>query len=194
MINVQFADMKFLIAGLGNMGLEYAHTRHNIGFDIADALADKHQAVFQSKRYADVAEIRYKGKSVTLIKPTTYMNLSGKAVRYWLNELKTDPAHMLVLVDDLALPFGKIRLRANGSDAGHNGLKNIQEVLLTQTYPRLRFGIGNDFPQGRQIEFVLGKWNETEKSGLDIYISKAVEATEAFITQGLAKAMNQYNT
>lgn len=186
--------MKFLVVGLGNIGPEYAHTRHNIGFDIAEAFADKYNAPFQSKRYADVAEVRLRGKSITLIKPTTYMNLSGKAVRYWLNELKLTPDSMLVLVDDLALPFGKIRIRGNGSDAGHNGLKNIHELLNTKEYPRLRFGIGSDYPQGRQVEFVLGGWNEEEDKALKTILPKAVEAVECFVTMGLARAMNQFNT
>lgn len=193
-INTDFAPMKFLVVGLGNIGPEYAHTRHNIGFDMAEAFAAKYNAVFQSRRYADVAEIRLRGKSITLIKPTTFMNLSGKAVRYWLNELKLTPEQMLVLVDDLALPFGKIRIRGNGSDAGHNGLKNIQEILQTKEYPRLRFGIGSEYPQGRQVEFVLGAWNDEENQSLKEIFPKTVEAIECFVMQGLAKAMNLYNT
>lgn len=186
--------MKYLIVGLGNIGSEYAHTRHNIGFDIVDAFAAKHQTTFAPDRYADMAQVKLKGKSVTLIKPTTYMNLSGKAVRYWLQELKIDAGNMMVLVDDLALPFGTLRMRGNGSDAGHNGLKSINELLLSQNYPRLRFGIGNDFPKGRQIEYVLGKWDEKESRDLTPLISKSVEAIECFILQDLAKAMNIFNT
>ena len=186
--------MKYLIVGLGNIGAEYAHTRHNIGFDIADAFAQKHNAVFSSDRYADMAQVKMKGKSITLIKPTTYMNLSGKALRYWMQEFKIDLQNVLVLVDDLALPYGTLRMRGNGSDAGHNGLKNINEVMLTQNYPRLRFGIGNDFPKGRQVEFVLGKWDDTESKALPELLSKCVEACECFVLQGLPKAMNLYNT
>ena len=186
--------MKYLIVGLGNIGAEYAHTRHNIGFDIADAFAQKHNAVFSPDRYADMAQVKLKGKSITLIKPTTYMNLSGKSLRYWMQELKIDLQNVLVLVDDLALPYGTLRLRGNGSDAGHNGLKNINEVMLTQNYPRLRFGIGNDFPKGRQIEFVLGKWDDSESKLFPELLSKCVEACECFVLQGLPKAMNIYNT
>ncbi len=186
--------MKYLVVGLGNIGLEYMHTRHNIGFDIVDALAEKHKTTFTSGRYADTTQFKMKGKLVTAIKPTTYMNLSGKALRYWMQELNIELEQVLVLVDDLALPFGAIRMRGNGSDAGHNGLKNIHEILLTQNYPRLRFGIGNDYPKGRQVEYVLGKWDKIETEKLPELISKSVEATECFILQGLAKAMNMFNT
>jgi PTH1 family peptidyl-tRNA hydrolase len=185
--------MKYLIVGLGNIGDAYMHTRHNIGFDIADALASKHGVSFAPDRYADYAMVNLKGKQLHVIKPTTFMNLSGKAVRYWLQLLKIDPLHMLVLVDDLAIDFGKIRIRGNGSDAGHNGLKNINELMQTQEYPRLRFGIGNQFPKGRQVDYVLGKWNEEEAPKLPALIKHCTDAIEAFATIGLERTMNFYN-
>jgi len=187
------SKMKYLIIGLGNIGDEYAHTRHNIGFDIADALAEKHKITFTTDRYADLAEIGFKGRQLFVIKPSTYMNLSGKAVRYWMQALKIPVENIFVLVDDLAISYGKIRIRGNGSDAGHNGLKSIQELLLTQNYPRLRFGIGSNFPKGRQIDFVLGKWNEEEGVQLQELIHKSVQAVESFATRGLAATMNDYN-
>lgn len=185
--------MKFLIVGLGNIGSEYAHTRHNIGFDIADALAAKHHVPFAPDRYADYAMISVKGKQLHIIKPNTYMNLSGKAVRYWMQQLKLEPASVFILVDDLAIDFGKIRIRANGSDAGHNGLKSINELLLTQNYPRLRFGIGNNFAKGRQVDYVLGKWKPEEQEKLPDLINHSVDAIEAFSQIGLERTMNFYN-
>lgn len=185
--------MKFLIVGLGNIGAEYAHTRHNIGFDIADALVSKHSGSFAPDRYADYAAVSVKGKQLHVIKPTTYMNLSGKAVRYWMDKLKLDKEQIFVLVDDLAIPFGKVRIRANGSDAGHNGLKDINAILQSQEYPRLRFGIGNNFPKGRQVEFVLGKWDAAEQEKLPKLISHSVEAIEGFAQIGLERTMNFYN-
>ena len=185
--------MKFLIVGLGNIGSEYCHTRHNIGFDVLDALAQKHDATFSTQKHADACEISLKGKKLIGIKPNTYMNLSGKAVRYWMNEHKIDIKNCLVIVDDLAIPFGKLRLRANGSDAGHNGLKNIQELLQTKEYPRLRFGIGSNFPKGRQIDFVLGKWSKEEQSELIELIPKAVDAIESFVLAGLGPTMTAFN-
>lgn len=185
--------MKFLIVGLGNIGKEYEQTRHNVGFDVVDALAIKHAASFATEKHADVCEFGFKGKKIVAIKPNTYMNLSGKAVRYWMNEHKVELKNVLVVVDDLAIDFGKMRLRANGSDAGHNGLKNIQELLQTKEYPRLRIGIGNNFPKGRQIDFVLGKWSKEESSELITLLPKAVEAIESFIFQGLGPAMTQFN-
>lgn len=188
-----FCNMKYLIIGLGNIGDEYAHTRHNIGFDILDNFAHKHQLVFAPDRYADYAKASIKGKQFHLIKPTTYMNLSGKAMRYWLEHLKIPVEQSLVLVDDLAIDFGKIRIRKNGSDAGHNGLKNIQELLQTQNYPRLRFGIGNNFPKGRQVEYVLGKWATDEQLALDPLITHAVNAIESFAFVGIDRTMNLFN-
>ncbi len=185
--------MKYLIVGLGNIGDEYAHTRHNIGFDIIDELAAKYKTSFAPDRYADYAEISLRGRQLFLIKPTTYMNLSGKAVRYWMQQLKIGPENVFVLVDDLAINFGKIRIRANGSDAGHNGLKSINELLLTQNYPRLRFGIGSNFPKGRQIDFVLGKWDAEEGKELLPLINRAVLAIESFVLRGLAPTMSEFN-
>src|ERR1700759_5349319 len=151
---------KFLIAGLGNPGAEYAHTRHNIGFDVIDAFAARHKTTLQPDRLAEVAEIKWKGKVFICIKPTTFMNLSGKAVKYWMDKEKVPLGNVLVIVDELALPLTKFRLRPSGSSAGHNGLRSIEEVLATDAYPRLRFGIGNNFPKGRQVDFVLGRWKE----------------------------------
>lgn len=185
--------MKYLIVGLGNIGPEYAHTRHNIGFDVADALAEKFKINFKSDRYADLAEFSLRGRHVSVIKPTTFMNLSGKSVRYWMHHLKIEIPQVFVIVDDLAIDFGKIRIRAGGSDAGHNGLKSLQELLLTQNYPRLRFGIGNNYPKGRQVDFVLSKWNKEEEKEIPALIQHSVNAIESFITQGLTPTMNQYN-
>ena len=185
--------MKFLIVGLGNIGDEYAHTRHNIGFDVVNAFVQKHGAAFRVDRLAYVADIKWKGKSFVCICPTTYMNLSGKAVKYWMDKEKITLANLLVIVDDLALPLSKIRVKPSGSDAGHNGLKSLQEVLGTKEYPKLRFGIGNDYPKGHQSDFVLGKWKKEEESLVKQKIAKAVEVIEIFATQGLTTAMNQVN-
>ena len=184
---------KFLIVGLGNIGDEYAHTRHNIGFDVLDFLAKEHDLKFKSDRLADVAELKYKGKQLILIKPSTYMNLSGKAVNYWLQAEKIDVENCLVIVDELALPFGKIRLGPKGSDGGHNGLKNIQEILGTTNYPRLRFGIGSEFGKGHQVNYVLGKWNDDEQKTLNDRIKIAADAVKAFAFIGLARCMNEFN-
>ncbi len=185
--------MKYLIAGLGNIGADYAQTRHNIGFDIADALAQKHQVSFDVNKHAEYAVANTKGRQLHIIKPTTYMNLSGKAVRFWMQELKIPIENIFVLVDDLAIDFGKLRIRGNGSDAGHNGLKNITEVLNTQNYPRLRFGISNNFPKGRQIDYVLGQWSTDEKKEMPFLIQKSVDAVESFAFRGLAQTMNEFN-
>jgi PTH1 family peptidyl-tRNA hydrolase len=179
---------------LGNIGAEYEHTRHNIGFDIADAFVEKHGASFRNDRLADVAEVKWKGRTLVVIKPTTYMNLSGKAVKYWMDKEKVPLENILVLVDDLALPLEVIRLRAGGSDAGQNGLKSIQELLGTNQYPRLRFGIGNNFPRGRQVEFVLGKWNNEEWAVVMAKLGKCVELIESFASVGLPRTMNIFNT
>lgn len=185
--------MKFLIVGLGNVGNEYAHTRHNIGFDVVNAFVQKHGGVFRTDRLAYVTDIKWKGKSFVCVCPTTYMNLSGKAVKYWMDKEKIAPERLLVVVDDLALPLNKLRLRPAGSDAGHNGLKSIEEVLQTREYPKLRFGIGNDYPKGMQSDFVLGKWRKEEEPMVALKISKAVEVIEAFATQGINTAMNLIN-
>jgi PTH1 family peptidyl-tRNA hydrolase len=185
--------MKFLIAGLGNIGSEYEHTRHNIGFDVLDLLAKKNEQSFAPDKLASVATIRHKGKTFVLIKPSTYMNLSGKAVNYWMQKEKIGAENLLVITDDLALPLGKLRMRGKGSDGGHNGLKNIQEVLGTQEYPRLRFGIGSEFGKGQQVNFVLGKWLAEEKEILEQTIERAANAVLSFGLVGLARTMNQFN-
>lgn len=185
--------MKYLIAGLGNIGSEYEHTRHNVGFDIADALVAKHQGTFSSERYASIANIKVKNKQLLVIKPTTYMNLSGNALRYWMQKEGIEAPQVMVVVDELALPFGAIRIKGSGSDGGHNGLKNIQEVLQSQNYPRLRFGIGNQFAKGKQVNHVLGKWDAEELKSLKERIDWAVNATETFCLAGLNIAMNQFN-
>lgn len=185
---------KFLIVGLGNIGEEYAGTRHNIGFEVLDYLAKEHEVKFKSDRLADVAEIKYKGKTLVLVKPTTYMNLSGKAVNYWLQAEKIPVENMLVIVDELALPFGKIRLGPKGSDGGHNGLKNIQEILGSSNYPRLRFGISNQFSKGHQINYVLGKWSDDEKQTLTDRVKLAADAIRSFSFIGLERTMTNFNT
>ena len=186
-------DRVVLIVGLGNIGKQYDDTRHNIGFDVVNAFVQKHGAAFRVDRLAYVADIKWKGKSLVCICPTTYMNLSGKAVKYWMDKEKITLANMLVIVDDLALPLSKIRVKPSGSDAGHNGLKSLQEVLGTKEYPKLRFGIGNDYPKGHQSDFVLGKWKKEEEPLVKQKIEKAVEVIEIFATQGLTTAMNQVN-
>ncbi len=184
---------KFLLVGLGNIGLEYELTRHNIGFLIADALAEELKLTFKNERLAAYAEGSFRGKKVFLIKPSTYMNLSGNAVRYWLKDLGIETQNSLTLVDDLALPMGEIRIKGSGSDAGHNGLTSIQEVLGTQKYPRLRFGIGSDFAKGKQVNYVLGQWSDEEAKQLPERISKCIEAIKEFMLGGLDAAMNKYN-
>jgi len=185
--------MKFLIAGLGNVGNEYAHTRHNIGFDVVMAFVVKHGGQFKSDRLAMTAEVRWKGRTFVCICPSTYMNLSGKAIKYWLDKEKIELQNMLVIFDEIAIPLNKIRLRPGGSDAGHNGLKSIQESLATTEYPKLRFGIGNDFPKGMQSDFVLGKWRKEEEQIVKKKIDLCVEVIESFATAGISVAMNKYN-
>ncbi|HEU4606951.1 MAG TPA: aminoacyl-tRNA hydrolase [Chitinophagaceae bacterium] len=184
---------KFLLVGLGNIGAEYEHTRHNIGFDVLDAFVARNEGLFSTERLADVAQLRWKGKQLTCIKPNTYMNLSGKAVKYWMDREKIAPAQTLVIVDDLALPLSKLRLRPSGSDAGHNGLKSIQECLQTVDYPRLRFGIGDNYPRGKQVDFVLGHWTAEEWPLVMLKVEKSVEAIESFLQVGLERTMNQVN-
>jgi len=184
---------KYLIAGLGNIGTDYAGTRHNIGFDVADALVKKHEGSFRLDRLAEMAEIRWKGKILIVIKPTTFMNLSGKAVKYWMDKEKIPLENVLVIVDELALPLTKFRLRPAGSSAGHNGLRSIEEILGTDGYSRLRFGIGNNFPKGRQVDFVLGRWKEEELPLVRQKVDKTVELVESFATSGIERTMNQYN-
>ena len=185
--------MKYLIAGLGNIGSEYAETRHNIGFKVLDALAAASNAVFRTERYGDVAEMRFKGRTFLLLKPSTYMNNSGNAVRYWLRKEKVEPAELLVVLDDLALPLGTIRMRAKGNDGGHNGLKRIDACIGTNAYPRLRCGIGHDFRQGQQVDYVLGEWLPEEKETLRSVIGMASEAVLSFGTQGVERTMNLFN-
>ena len=184
---------KFLIIGLGNPGNEYAHTRHNIGFDILNAFVLKNNAFFQSARLAEVAEIKFKGKIFVCIKPTTFMNLSGRSVKYWLDKEKISIENSLTIVDDLALPLSKLRLRKRGSDAGHNGLKDIQNVLGTDGYPKLRFGIGNQFPKGMQVEFVLSRWLPEELPLVKLKITKSIQIIEEFATIGIDKTMSDVN-
>lgn len=185
--------MKFLIVGLGNVGNEYAHTRHNIGFDVVMAFATKHGGQFASERYAYTSRFRWKGKSFICICPTTYMNLSGNAVKYWVDKEKVAVENILVVFDDLALPLSKIRLRPGGSDAGHNGLKSIQSMLNTTEYPKLRFGIGNNYPKGTQAAFVLSKWSKDEEPLVKKKIDTCVEVIESFAAEGITTAMNKYN-
>jgi PTH1 family peptidyl-tRNA hydrolase len=184
---------KFLIVGLGNVGLEYAHTRHNIGFDVVQSFVIKHGGFFKTERLAEVAEVKLKGKIFVCIKPTTFMNLSGRAFKYYLDKEKVDLDNTLTIVDDLALPINKIRLRGTGSDAGHNGLKDIQAILGTDKYPKLRFGIGNNYPKGMQVNFVLGKWTKEELPIVNAKIEKCIEAIESFAFVGLERTMSIIN-
>ncbi len=185
--------MKYLVAGLGNIGQEYAHTRHNIGFDVLDALAGASNISFQDKRYGFIAEMKHRARSYWLLKPSTYVNLSGNAVRYWLRKLKITEKELLVVADDLALPFGTLRLRAKGGDAGHNGLSHIISILGTQSFARLRFGIGDDFLPGGQVNYVLGEWDEEQKKVLPERIDMACEIIRSFGVIGLERTMNAYN-
>jgi len=185
--------MKFLIIGLGNIGEEYAHTRHNIGFDVVYAFVSKHGGTFKNDRLAYMAEVKFKGKQCICICPTTFVNLSGRAVKYWVDKKNISLDHILVIVDELALPLSKIRVRPSGSDAGHNGLKSIQEALETVNYPRLRFGIGNNYPKGRQADFVLSKWTREEEPLVAVKIQKSVEVIESFITKGVMATMTEIN-
>ena len=185
--------MSYLIAGLGNIGSEYEGTRHNIGFDVLDALVSKHSGSFSIDRLVTKAEISYRGKTLTCIKPTTYMNLSGNAIRYWLEKKKIPIERLLVIADDIALPISRFRLRGEGSDAGHNGLKSIFEELKTEKYPRLRYGVGNDFLRGMQVEWVLGTWFKEDLPLIKIKNDKAVQLVESFVHMGLERTMNDYN-
>ncbi len=185
--------MKFLIAGLGNIGPEYELTRHNIGFLILDQLADKLNGKYELSRYADYCLVKYKGKQLHLIKPTTFMNLSGRAVNYWQKELKIDKKNSLVITDDIALPYGKLRMRVKGSDAGHNGLKNIDLLTSGKDYPRLRFGIGNNFHPGKQVDYVLTRFNKEEFEDLELNIAKAIDMILSFASIGIVRTMNQFN-
>lgn len=184
---------KYLIVGLGNIGEEYEHTRHNIGFDIADDLAEKLNVKFSNDRLAYIAESKYKGRQIYLIKPTTYMNLSGKAVSYWKNALNISLENILVMVDELSFPIATFKIHPKGSDGGHNGLKSIQEALQTTHYARLRFGIGNHYPKGKQVEYVLGKWKDEEWSLVKQTLPLCSDAVLCFVFEGIQNAMNKYN-
>ncbi|MBU6159094.1 MAG: aminoacyl-tRNA hydrolase [Bacteroidetes bacterium] len=185
--------MSYLIVGLGNIGEEYHQTRHNIGFEVVDALVKKYEGAFRTERYGSIATIRIKGKTLVCLLPSTYMNLSGKAVKYWMDKEKIRLSDILVVVDDLALPLCKLRLRSGGSHAGHNGLKSMEAELSTAQYPRLRFGIGNDFPKGKQVDFVLGKWKSKEWNVIQQTLPHSIHAIEQFVLAGIEQAMNFVN-
>ncbi len=185
--------MKYLIAGLGNIGTEYQNTRHNIGFKILDALAGASNVFFSENRYGATCQIKLKGRTIILLKPSTFMNLSGNAVRYWLQKENISQENLLVIVDDIALPFGTLRVKPKGSDAGHNGLKNIQDVLGNSDYARLRFGIGNDYPKGRQVEYVLGEWTDEQNDKLSERCEKSVEIIKNFVLEGTELTMTRFN-
>jgi PTH1 family peptidyl-tRNA hydrolase len=185
--------MKFLIAGLGNIGAEYEETRHNVGFDVVDRMAGELGAAFENERYGWVARANHKGKTFILLKPTTYMNLSGSAVRYWMQKEKIEAPQILVVCDDLNLTFGMTRMKANGSAGGHNGLKHIEETLGNGNYPRMRVGIGNEYAKGRQVDFVLGKWADEEKELLPTLLQHCAEAAKNFGLSGIEWTMNRYN-
>lgn len=184
---------KFLIIGLGNVGNEYANTRHNIGFDVVNAFVQKHGGNFSVQRFAFIGAVKWKGKQFVCICPTTYMNLSGRAFKYWMDKEKVSLENTLTIVDDIALPLDKLRLRPSGSDAGHNGLKDIQQILGTDKYPKLRFGIGNNYPKGMQVDFVLSKWTNDELAVVQLKIEKCIEAIESFATAGIEQTMNEVN-
>ncbi len=186
--------MNYLIVGLGNIGVEYANTRHNMGFMVLDAWAQASNIVFESGRYGSTATVSFKGRKFTLLKPSTYMNLSGKAVRYWMNELKIQPENLLVISDDLNIPFGTLRLRKNGSAGGHNGLTNITELIGTQDYARIRVGIGNDFGRGQQVGYVLGELSAEEKAEMAEISKRVIDGVKAWATVGPDRAMNVVNT
>lgn len=185
--------MKYLIVGLGNIGAEYADTRHNIGFNVLDALAEASNIAFATDRYGSVAELRHKGRTLVLLKPSTYMNLSGKAVRYWMEREKIQRENLLVVVDDIALPFGTLRMRPQGSAGGHNGLKSVGELLGTDEYARIRFGIGGDFARGQQVDYVLGTWTDDERRQLPERLKVFGDAVLSFATVGTERTMNLFN-
>lgn len=185
--------LKYLIIGLGNIGVEYQDTRHNIGFNVLDALASASNISFEDKRYGQVAEYKFKGRTFVLVKPSTYMNKSGNAINYWMQKTKVPLSKLLVIVDDIALPYGSIRIRPKGGDGGHNGLSHINQILGTSTYARVRFGIGDNYSQGRQVEYVLGKWSTEEKKELPFLIDHAIEVIKSFGTVGLQLTMTRLN-
>lgn len=185
--------MKYLVVGLGNIGAEYVDTRHNIGFKVVDYIASSCGVTFQSDRYGSVCEVRHKGRTMVLLKPSTYMNLSGNALRYWMQQEKIEIENVFVIVDDIALPFGSLRIRKGGSDGGHNGLKHIAQVLGHQNYNRLRFGIGGDFAKGFQVDYVLGKWTSEQEKQMEPLLEKCKDAVYAVATVGVDRAMNMFN-
>ncbi len=185
--------MKYLIVGLGNIGPEYADTRHNIGFMVADAYVKAHGSKFSTDRLAAIAQVNHKGRQIFVIKPATYMNLSGKAVNYWMQQLKIPLSNVLIIVDELALPFETIKLKPKGSDAGHNGLKSIQAVLGTNEYARIRFGIGNNFPKGQQVNYVLSAFDPEEQAKLPELIDKSLQMADAFVSIGTELTMTRFN-
>jgi len=192
-IKTNEVSKKFLIVGLGNIGAEYVNTRHNIGFKILDHLARKESLSFETAKLGSVAEYKIKGRTLILLKPNTYMNLSGKAVQYWMEKERIAKENVLVITDDLNLPFGTLRIKPKGSDGGHNGLKSIQQVLNTSDYPRFRFGISDDFKKGRQVDYVLGEWDEEEKLKLPERMDVAVQAIHSFALSGLGNTMSNFN-
>ncbi len=185
--------MKYLVVGLGNIGSEYAETRHNIGFKVLDALAEASNISFTTDRYGDVALLKHKGRQITLLKPSTYMNLSGKAVRYWMETLKIPIENLLIISDDIAIPFGSLRMRMKGSHGGHNGLRNISELLGSEAYCRIRFGVGGDFAKGHQVDYVLGEWSDEELEQLTDRLKFFGNAVLSFATAGVQHTMNAYN-
>ena len=191
--NQQHSMNTFLIVGLGNIGIDYKNTRHNIGFNVLDALSTKFNVSFSTLRYGNLAEISHEGRKIILLKPSTLMNRSGQAVRYWAKQKKMNPQNILVITDDIHLDFGYLRLRKQGSDGGHNGLSDIQEKLGINKYPRLRIGVGSNFRKGRQADYVLSSWNENEQSKLPLIVDQAAKAVIHFATQGLEQTMNLYN-
>ena len=190
---VEISMKKYLIVGLGNIGSEYSETRHNIGFKAVERLADKNDAIFQTAKLGDIATFKVKGRQIILLKPSTYMNLSGKAVTYWMQKENIPLEHLLIITDDLNLPFGTIRLKGKGSDGGHNGLKDLQDKLGTVNYNRCRFGIGNEFNKGNQVNYVLGEWTEEELTNLPERLNKVSDLVVSFVLSGLNRTMNEYN-
>ncbi|MFT4831807.1 MAG: PTH1 family peptidyl-tRNA hydrolase [Psychroserpens sp.] len=187
------AMKKFLVVGLGNIGEEYANTRHNIGFKILDEVAKAEDLTFETQKLGDITTLKVKGRSILLLKPSTYMNRSGKAIKYWMEKEKIPLENLLVITDDINLPFGTVRVKTKGSDGGHNGLKDTQTILETTNYNRFRFGVGADFGQGRQVDYVLGEWNEEEQKALPERFTKATELIKSFVLSGINRTMNQYN-
>lgn len=185
--------MKYLIAGLGNIGHEYVNTRHNIGFEVADVLTHELKGEYSVERYASVSTLKFKGRTLVVIKPTTFMNLSGKAIKYWLTSEKIPVKNLLVVLDDIALPLGTLRMKPKGGDAGHNGLTDIIEKLGTNVFPRLRVGIGDNFARGRQVDYVLGQWTKSEEKLMIERLPVAVEIVQSFVTQGIERTMANYN-